>query len=545
MSSSLETLVENLSTDGLANFRHFRQTFCDDNIAKLLLRKNVYCYDYMDSFDRFKEEQLPPKEAFYNRLKKEHISNEDYEQVRTVWSTLNMKTLGDLHDNYVVTDVLLLADVFEKFRDMTLDYYGLDACHYYTAPGLAWDSALKKSAVCLDLITDPLMYNFFESGLRGGVSMISKRFSVANNPYLKNYNSTKPTKYLVYYDANNLYGGVMRQPLPIGMFRWLSDDELSIFDVNKISDFEKKGYTLEVDLEYPDELHDLHNCFPLAPVHKTVDYDEISSYNKELWDQLHPRIKTGEDVEKRNDENAIKNGKPLPTVSKLIPNLEDKKRYVLHYRNLKLYLSLGLKCTKIHRVLEYRQEPWLQSYIDFNSEKRKHAKNEFEKDFFKLMNNAVFGKTMENLRNRVDIKLVQDEKKLKRYCAKPSFQRVRIFNEDLVGVENKRTSLLLNKPVYVGQTILDLSKLVMYDFHYNIMKKKYGNKVQLLFTDTDSLMYEIETDDIYMDMKKQKHLFDLSNYSPDHPSGLYDETNKKVVLKMKDECGGKYFSLCT
>lgn len=157
--------------------------------------------------------------------------------------------------------------------------------------------------------------------------------------------------------------------------------------------------------------------------------------------------------------------------SKLVPTLKDKTHYVVHYRNLQLYLSLGMKVTKVHRILEFRQEPWLKIYIDFNSNKRKNAKNDFEKDFFKLMNNAVFCKTMENLRNRVNVKLVHTERKLKKLCAKPSFDRFKIFNEDLVGVENKKVKPLLNKPVYIGQTILDLSKLVMYDFHYNFMKK--------------------------------------------------------------------------
>lgn len=157
--------------------------------------------------------------------------------------------------------------------------------------------------------------------------------------------------------------------------------------------------------------------------------------------------------------------------------------------NLQLYVSLGMKVTKVHRILEFKQKPWLRTYIDFNSDKRKHAKKGFEKDFFKLMNNAVFGKTNENLRNRVNINLVHTEQRLKRLCAKPFFDRFKIFNDDLVGVENKKVKLLLNKPVYIGQTILDLSKLVMYDFHYNFMKKLYEDNIKLLFTDTDSLMY--------------------------------------------------------
>ncbi|KAK3093489.1 hypothetical protein FSP39_016361 [Pinctada imbricata] len=530
MSESLEKLVDNLVEEGGSKpFKHFRNMYQDENTVNLLLRKNVYCYDYFDSFDKFNEDKLPAKEAFYNRLSGQHISDEDYDQVQKVWATLGMQTLGDLHDNYVITDVLLLADVFEKFRDMTIDHYGLDACHYFTAPGLAWDSALKMTDIRLDLLTDPIMYNFFETGLRGGVSMISKRSSDANNPYLENYDVKKATQYLMYLDANNLYGGVMRMPLPIGMMRWMTKEEIYSFDINSIPIDGATGYTLEVDLEYPDKLHDLHNCYPLAPEHKTVIEEEVSPYNKHLWKDIYHQNQTDQD-----GTNAYKFSKS--SCKKLIPTLENKTNYIVHYRNLQLYIKLGLKLTKIHRILEYRQKPWLRPYIDFNSDKRKQAKSDFEKDFFKLMNNAVFGKTMENLRNRVDIKLIQNEQKLKKYCSKPSFQRVQIFNEDLVGVENSKVTLLLNKPVYVGQTVLDLAKLVMYDFHYNFMKQKYGEKVKLLFTDTDSLMYEIQTEDVYKDMGSYQQMYDLSNYPSDHP--LHSDVNKKVVLKMKDECAG-------
>lgn len=523
MTSSLETLVRNLACEGLSYFKHFTNVFSDVETAKFVLRKNVYCYDYIDNYERFEETNLPSKEAFYNRLKKVGISEEDYAYVQEVWRRFDMKNLGDLHDHYVLTDVLLLADVFERFRDMTLDYYKLDACHYFTSPGLAWDAALKMTGISLDLITDPLMYNFFELGLRGGVSMISKKFSAANHPEFENYDPSKPIKNLIYLDANNLYGGVMRFPLPIGFMRWLENEEIKNFNIATIPINGRCGYTLEVDLEYPQELHDDHNCYPLAPEHKIVHDEELSPYSQQLWEELHAA--DGLTMRRR--------GK----TSKLIPTLEDKKHYVLHYRNLQLYLSLGMKISHVHQVLEYKQEPWLMNYIDFNSKKRQNAKNNFEKDFFKLMNNAVFGKTMENLRNRVNIKLVHTEKKLKKLCAKPSFDRLKIFNEDLVGVENKKVKLLLNKPVYIGQTILDLSKLVMYDFHYNFMKKMYGDQIRLLFTDTDSLMYEIETPDLDGDLAKCRDLFDLSNYPPNHP--LHDNSNKKVVLKFKNETAGK------
>ena len=182
---------------------------------------------------------------------------------------------------------------------------------------------------------------------------------------------------------------------------------------------------------------------------------------------------------------------PIGQVHKLIPTLNKKEKYVQHYRHLQLYTDLGLKVKKVHRVLEFNQSPWLEQYIDFNTQKRTQAKRSFEKDFFQLMNNSVFGKTMKNLRKRVDVKLVMDERKLMKLTSKPTFVTGEIFNEKQMAVHKIKKTLTLNRPSYVGMGILDLSKTVMYDFHHNYIKKKYNDKAQLLFTDTDSLTNEI------------------------------------------------------
>lgn len=244
----------------------------------------------------------------------------------------------------------------------------------------------------------------------------------------------------------------------------------------------------------------------------TMDVDDLSPYTKELRD----RLKIG--------------GKLHP---KLTPNLRNKTKYVVHYINLKQYLRLGLKLTRIHRGVEFHQSHWLRQYISFNTELRKQAQNSFEKDFFKLMNNSIFGKTMENVRGRVNIELVHVPKRIKRIAAMPSFHRVTIFNKDLVAAHRLKTRIELNKPIYVGFAILDVSKTLMYDFHYNYIKSKYGNAAELCFTDTDSLLYDIQTPDIYSDMKQDEDMFDTSDYPADHP--LHNLTNKKVIGKMKDE----------
>ena len=229
----------------------------------------------------------------------------------------------------------------------------------------------------------------------------------------------------------------------------------------------------------------------------------------------------------------------MPNTEKLVLTLEDKEKYVVHCKNLQLYLRQGMRLKKVHRVIEFDQEQWMEAYIRMNTKFRKQAKSDFETDFYKLMNNSVFGKTMENLRNRVDVKIVRDWEtdKIRKLLSSQSFDRFTVFGNDMAGIHMRKTKLVLNKPVYTGMTILETSKILMYDFFYSYLKARYGHKCGLVYTDTDSLILDIQTEDVYEDMKKHSWMYDTSNYSKDHP--LYDDRNKKVLGKMKDEYGGR------
>ena len=365
---------------------------------------------------------------------------------------------------------------------------------------MAWDACLKLTDIDLELLSDYNMLLMFEKGIRGGISIISNRYGEANNKYMgRGFNKNKPSKYLMYLDANNLYGCAMSMKLPTHGFKKLTGGEIEKNYENR-HNLNKMPCILEVDLEYPENLHDLHNDYPLCP-----------------------------------EKLKCKNG-----VEKLIPNLRDKTKYVLHYKNLIQCLDMGLKIKHIHRGIKFVESEWMKPCIELNTNLRAKAKNNFEKDFFKLMNNSVFGKTMENIRNRVNVKLVNTEEKLRKLVAKPNFKSRKIFNENLVSVHMKKTSLTMIKPVYLGMCILDLSKTIMFDFHYNYIKSKYGDKAKLLFSDTDSLMCEIQTEDFYKDISGDvKDRFDTSDYPENHPSGIPTGINKKVLGKMKDEAAGK------
>ena len=508
MSSSLDKVCNNLPAEAL---KYTSKRFQKEKL-NLMTRKGIYPYDYMDSFEKFNKTELPTKEEFYSILNNEHISDEDYCHAKKVWNTFQLQTMGEYHNLYLKSDILLLADVFENFRKTCIQYYKLDPANYFSSPGLSWDAMLKMTNIQLELMTDIDMFQFIEKGMRGGISYIANRYGKANNKYMSKYDENMPSKYIMYLDANNLYGWAMSQYLPTGGFKWLTEKQINKINLAQYNEDSNKGLLIEVDLEYPKELHDLHNDYPLAAERVCVNNNMLSKYCKRIAAKYN--ISTG-------------------LVHKLIPTLSNKEKYVLHYRNLQLYLELGLKINKVHRVLEFNQSPWLKQYINFNTKKRTQAKNSFEKDFFKLMNNSVFGKTMENIRKRVDVRLITDEKKLLKMVSKPTYVSSKIFNENLVAVHKIKETLTLNRPAYTGMCILDLSKTLMYNFHYNYIKKKYGNKAKLLFTDTDSLTYEIEAEDVYQDFWNDKDRFDNSDYPESSP--YFDTTNKKVIGKFKDE----------
>ena len=428
-----------------------------------------------------------------------------------IWDRFNMKNMGDYHDHYLKKDLLLSADVFENFISTCLKYYGLDPCYYFSAPGLSLDAMLKMTGVKLEKISDIDMYLFIEKGTRGGVSGIAKRYAKANNKYMSDYNPNKPSTFIAYLDKNNLYGWAMSEYFPYSDSEWVKNvDKLDLMSINRKSDI---GYILEVDLKYPDELHEVRNDYPLAPEKLAVTSDILSNYCKSIADKYD--IKVGD-------------------VKKLIPNLANKSKYVLHYRNLQLYLSLGMKLTKIHRMLIFKQSDWMKTYIDFNTKKTMSATNDFVKYFFKLMINSVYGKTMENLRKRINVRFVNNEKDFLKYTSKPTYVTHKLFNKTFAAIHEVRQVLVLNKPIYVGFTVLELSKWLMYDFRYNFIKKNFN--VELLFTDTDSLTFKIKSENVYKEFYKWKDLFDFSNYSKN--STFYDDTNKRGIGKMKHEYGG-------
>ena len=445
MSSSLDSLLNNLAK-GRHEFWGFEKHSLKQK--ELLIRKGVFPYEYIESWDKFEEKQLPSKDEFYSKLNMSGISEKDYSDGCKVWNEFGLKNMGDYHDLYLETDVNLLANVFESFRKVCLDNYRLDPAHFYTARGLAWKACLKKTGVNLELLKDPDMLLMFEHGIRGGITQLVHKWAIANNPYMGcEYDPLRQTNYLQYLDANNLYGWAMSQPLPAGEFKWVDIENLKqearelkrTIDMMVRNSNRGVGYVLEVDVKYPRELHDLHNDLPIM-------------------------------CEKIRVKGPAVAGASPSGVEKLVPNLHDKKKYVIHVKALKQALDHGLVLERIHRVIQFKQSAWMKEYIDFNTRLRTVAKNDFEKDFYKLRNNSVFGKTMENIRRYRDIKLVNNKEDHLKQVMKPNFKGGVLMGADLMGCEMGKVKVKMNKPVYLGQAILDLSKTIIYEFHYDYMK---------------------------------------------------------------------------
>ena len=344
------------------------------------------------------------------------------------------------------------------------------------------------------------MLIMFEEGTRGGMCQATYRYAKANNKYMKNHDKNKESTYLKYLDANNLYGFAMCKTLPVGDFKWL--DDLSIFTEDLIENYDEnsdKGYIFEVNLKYPKNLHNLQSDLPF----------------------LSERMK-------------------INNSTKLFCNVHDKENYPIHILALKQALNHGLKLTKVLRVIEFRQEDWLKPYIDMNTKLRKEAKNDFEKDFFKLMNNSVFGKALENVRNHRDIKIVTTDKRRSILASEPNCHSTKYISKDLLITEMRKVEVKMNKPIYLGQAILHISKTLMYEFWYDYIKPKYGDNARLCYMDTDSFVKHIKTEDFYKDIADDsERWFDTSNYDGKDERPLPIGKNKKVIGLFKDELGGK------
>lgn len=475
-----------------------------------------------------------PIESFASDFDGKECSKKDYEEECAVWNSA-----GDFERYfiyYLQKDVMLLAAVMENLIIQGRKVYDLDPSHYYSLPGYTFDSALKFSNITLELIKDTNIFEMLESAIRGGLSFAGKRYVKANNKYLADFDPEKPTSFLLYIDARNLYGHSMSEPLPwrnfhlIEMnthpadFQYLSEKK----NILQLDSYGEKCYFYSVDGYFDPAYHDYLKEYPFFPENIDIPKEMFSEFQQRTY-----------------SEGDLKPG------TRLLSTLLPKSNYVTHFRMLKFALTHGFILTKVNKIIICDQKPWLRDYITLNRTLRADAVDagaNFLKRLFKDMNNMFFGKTVEQVRNRTNVVIKTDGFSAEKIMCKPTYRSNIRINEDLIAIETTIQKLLINKPIYNGAAVLELSKLRMMEFHYDTMMKFYNKPGQLsmCYTDTDSFVYEIKTDDVYSDMLHPSMIsqFDFSEY-PDNALQFANtcnfdnirEMNKQLLGKFKDELG--------
>ena len=394
----------------------------------------------------------------------------------------------------------------EKFVKVSFEEYGNNPLYCVSLPGYTYQCALKYTDIKLQTLQDKDLILLIENNIRGGIS------SVMGDRYVKSDENNK----IIYADATNLYGFSMSQFLPydeIEMWHGSPDKYWNWLDeILNTPDDSDIGYFVEVDLKYPNDIKQKTKYFPFCPENKKIDPNKYNEYMNTI-----------------KPENYTKS-------KKLICDWTDKKNYLIHYRMLKFYVRHGMVVEKIHEIISFRQSRWLEGYISFKTQKRNRAKNDFKKDFFKLLVNAAFGKFLENIRNRLELELIKkdDIKKIITRQSKLTFNGIQKSYENYDSYTFKQNQVVMDKAIYVGFAILELSKLHMYETYYDTLQPYFGQEnFQLHYIDTDDMFLSMKTKDIIKDLKNFEDIFDFSNL--DKNQELYSEKNKKRLGFFKIE----------
>ena len=472
-----------------------------------LNKKLAYPYQYFNSIDDYKNPvNNLKKEDFFSKLKNDYPDDDEIERTKEIITLFDIKNGEELTKLYCKSDVILLADVFEKFVKVSTEEYKINPLYCVSLPGYTYEGALKYTDIKLQTLQDKDLILLIENNIRGGIS------SVMGDRYVKSDENKK----IIYMDATNLYGHSMSQFLPydeIEMWHGHPDKYWKwLEEILNTPDDSEIGYILEIDLKYPDNIKQKTKYFPFCPENKKINPNKYNEYMNSI-----------------KPENYTKS-------KKLICDWTDKKKYLIHYRMLKFYVRHGMIVEKIHEIISFKQSRWLEKYISFNTQKRNKAKNDFEKDFFKLLVNAAFGKFLENVRNRLGLEIIKkgDIKKIVKQQSKLTFNGIQKSYENYDSYTFNKNEVVTDKAIYVGFTILELSKLHMYETYYDTLQPYFGQEnLQLHYLDTDGMVLSMKTKDIIKDLKNLEDIFDFSNLDENHE--LFSNINKKVIGKFKIE----------
>ena len=441
---------------------------------KYLTKKLAYPYEYFNSIEDYQKpvDNLENKN-FFSKLKNKCPDDKEIDRTREIIKKFNIKNGEELSELYCKSDVLLLACVFEKFIKVSQNEFGISPLYFVSLPGYTWECGLKYTKIKLQTLQDKDMILLLENGIRGGIS------GVMGDRYVKSDKNKK----ILYGDVTNLYGFAMSQCLPYDEIKFETEN-VCLEEILNTPDDNDRGYFLEVDLEYPHNIRQKTKHFPFAPENKSISKDDFGPYMKSIMPKNYVSHK------------------------KLICDWTDKKNYLIHYRMLKFYVRYGMKVKKVHSVISFKQSKWLEKYIDFNTQKRNQAINDFEKDFHKLLNNAFNGKTMEKVRNRCKIEFIKRDEhdKILKQQRKLTFNGIHKSFGNCDSYLLKEHEILMDKPIYLGFAILELSKLHMYQTYYDTLQPYVGQEnIQLHYMDCDSFILSIKSENIIKDKKFRRY----------------------------------------
>ena len=492
----LDASLDKLSTT-LTSFPSLDSNGMEDD---LFTRKLAYPYEKVKTIESFYKPLKLGREDYFSTLKQSYPDFEEIIRTQAIIVKNKITNLIELTMLYLKNDVGLLTDIFQNYIDTCKKAYGINPLYSYSTPSFTWKAGLKMTGVKLDYITDDELRLLLENNMRGGPK------SCMGSRYVK-----RGERKIVYEDMNNLYGWSMSQYLPTGDFREIEVTRSSVKRILRTPDNDERGFLEECDLEYPSSIHEITKYFPFLPDKKTIKIENFSPYM------------------------TINKPEKYKPTEKLIMDQTNKQRYFLHYRDLKFCIRHGIRILNVHTVYKLKQSLWLAKYIKYNTEQRSKAKTDFEKHFYKLMNNSFYGKTIENIRKRLNLDLIEksDTHRILNRQSKLSFDDKIVEYEKISLYSFNKESIKFTKPIYVGFCVLELSKLLMYEWYYDKMQPYFGeDNLELHYLDTDSFIFSFKPiKSLIEDLKFFKEDFDFTDLDPSHV--LYSKDNKKVIGKVK------------
>lgn len=558
----------------------FKILYPSEYERQLLSKKLHFCHDKIDSFESYQETHLPPPDDFYSRITRETITDEHYQTIKDIWRHFNIKSLGDLSLLYVELDVILLSLCLISFQTLCYKHFEMCPFKFLSLAHFAWHACMKMSQAQYDLINDPSQMELVDRSFRGGLSQISiRKLSGPSTPLFPpppppssagvsaegeggevppvagpppaaaaateppgpgaDVHLGRDESFIMFWDARALYGSALTLPLATDGFELLTGpDPLAPFYENDFEllrnakDTDEIGYLVECDFFFPDEIHSNLNSFPIAPESNfQIIPSMLSKFTRKLMRKLN--IRMGESGTRR-----------------LVPSFYPRYKYCCFSSLLALYLKLGIKITKIHRVLKFNQKPIFKSFVELCMRERLSSLSSFENKMWKSFICSVFGKASEAILHRMEIRFANTRRKLDKLVSHPSFRRFFIVNENFIIIERSKTNVVMNKPKIIGSHISELGKLIVLSHYYLGLRSVFSHReCRLASTDTDSALVSFRhmtSQELIIRLKSIQHIFDTSGYDSNHP--LYSEHNRNALGVFVDQLPHdqiKYFFGCS